>query len=199
MSKLPFMGRPRTVDVDFMQSFQCSYILRAAIVKSAALDKRASVSAYIRASLEQTTQKTLGPKLWHRLKDASMPSIRSTLFEKYVSEIDASRVRRSIDRTRGLTAVQRNSEVLSQEIKSYLDEFTALKIAPQTDIALCVILEEAVDIVHKIGVMLSRKTLSVRTVRSLQRLTARLPDQLRADMDAAILSKLTSMQAAAPK
>jgi hypothetical protein len=75
---------------------------------------------------------------------------------------------------------------------NYLGEFEAAYNRPDTDVALCVALEEGVDTIRKIKAVFIRDYLEPKDVRLLQRLAARFPDRLRADFDAATLSRIAS-------
>jgi len=188
------MARPRTIDADCIQTFHCNYVLRTALMKSAAANRNANVSSFVRTSLETACELTLGHDQWMRLQSAADRQIRRTALEAFLAKIDLTRIRRVIDQARGKTVSTNVGDMVIRAIDDYVRSLELARDQEDVDLLLAVALEEAIDIIQKMKTMLLRPSLTKSALEQLQLLAARFPDPLRADFDAAILSRVVASQ-----
>jgi hypothetical protein len=183
------MARPRSINADVVLTFHCSFVLRHAIERAAEMSHLGNASDFIRKATEEACRLVLGPEQWARLQSAADKGLRKELVEGFLRNVEVTRIRRAID-SEGTGSTREGRGNIQQALQSYIQEFEDQKRQTGDDLALGVALDEAIDTIRKISHILSKAQISPGSIRFMQRAAAKIPDTLRADLDAAIINRV---------
>jgi len=159
--------------------FNCSYVLKVAILRTAEIAGQENPSSLIRRVMEDHCRRVMGEGLWHELSVAESSEKRRIRLTQYLRNRQTCRLRDALKRG------GKNEEILLAELSLYARELEQARDDKQADLILRVALHEAVDVLLKIGALLKKSDSAKRSVGLLE-LTRQLAEPLRDDVDAAV-------------
>lgn len=182
------MPRPRIPGTETIQTFNCSYVLKAALMRCAELTEHANPSSLIRAELEESCRRILGDNDWAKLVQVGQDPRRMNLLDQHLARWDTHRLRTVLSRRKkGVKPSEGETEQILAAIESYWRELISERDRVDLAMPLRLALLEASDIAYKVAKPFRSKPSSKASQAALVLIRA-LPSCLRADFETAVIS-----------
>ncbi len=145
------MARPKRLNVDSLQGFNCSYGLKVAMIRAAEIDRKESPSSLIRAVMEDFCQRRLSAAEWRELEDSKQPEYRHRQLKKFMAKLGLSDLKEHLAAqlsAKGEKEVRR--ERLALELQILASRLEQERDNPDNDISTRVALCEAADLLQQL-------------------------------------------------
>lgn len=174
------MPRPRRLNVDTLMGFNCSYVLKVAIIRTAEIIREETPSSLMRRVTEEYCRRIMGEEQWTELSRGASSERRQERLAQFLKGRRTRRLRDVLAREGTAETV-----VLLAELDIYARDFERERDEAGQDLVLRVALHEAVDVLLKIKVLLQKGNAG-KQASILMELTRHLARPLQDDVDAAV-------------
>ena len=143
------MPRPRRLNADTMQGFNCSYGLKVGMIRAAEIERKESPSSLIREVMENFCQERLVAAEWNELKKSESKEYRHDRLGEAVDRNWFKDLKKQLSRGSRANPKERRAR-LAVDLEAYARQLERERDDRNYNLGVRIALQEAVDLVQQL-------------------------------------------------